>query len=116
MNKEIELKPCPSPECEDIDMEIYCTKCGACGIEGCCPPDKCKCLYGEEYKATYKELLDENEQLRAEVDRLRDGYAEAIGNIEEWAAYADEYFQEKWDLQGCLAKHKAALQHNEVTK
>ena len=66
---EIELKNCPNPECKDIDMEIYCTKCGACGIEGCCPLDKCKCLHGEEYNETYKELLDENKILQTKITK-----------------------------------------------
>ena len=44
-------------------MEYYCSICGACGEEGCCSPDKCKCMYGEHYTLSYKELLEENERL-----------------------------------------------------
>jgi len=44
-------------------MGFYCSACGACGEEGCCNPDKCKCMYGEHYKLSYKELLEENEKL-----------------------------------------------------
>jgi len=45
----------------------------------------------------------------AEIKRLRDGYAEAIEDIEAWAAYASGYFQYKHDLPGCLAAHRAEL-------
>ncbi len=34
---------------------------------------------------------------------------EAIEDIESWGAYASEYFQEKHDLAGALAKHKTTL-------
>ena len=34
-------------------LGLYCPVCGACGIDGCCPPDMCKCLHGEEYKKDY---------------------------------------------------------------
>jgi len=45
----------------------------------------------------------------AEIVRLRAGYAEAIEDICEWAAYASPYFQEKWDFAGCTAAHRAIL-------
>ncbi len=53
----------------------------------------------EEY---VQRLADENARLRA-------GYAEAIEDIEVWAAYASEYFQEKHDLAGLLARHREIL-------
>jgi hypothetical protein len=45
----------------------------------------------------------------AELARLRAALGEAIEDIESWASYASPYFQEKWDLAGDLAKHRAAL-------
>ncbi|MGI9573859.1 hypothetical protein ACRYJU_07205 [Alloalcanivorax xenomutans] len=41
---------------------------------------------------------------------LEKGLREAIASIEEWGAYADEYFQKKWDLAGDIARLKALLQ------
>jgi hypothetical protein len=43
------------------------------------------------------------------IAELESGYAEAIEDIESWAGYASEYFQDKHDLPGCLAGHRAAL-------
>lgn len=50
----------------------------------------------------YDALLAENERLRGLLD-------EAIIEIEDWAGYASEYFQDKHDLNGTLAKFRAAL-------
>lgn len=39
---------------EEYDLtggHLYCTTCGSCGIEGCCPPGKC-----------YKAMLEEAEK------------------------------------------------------
>jgi hypothetical protein len=47
-------------------------------------------------------LVDENARLRA-------GYSEAIEEIELWAAYASQYFQEKHNLAGVLARHREIL-------
>jgi len=49
----------------------YCEECGACGDSGCCPPNRCKCLYGEVYKEDYRDLLDENESFRNILNELR---------------------------------------------
>ena len=48
-----------------------------------------------------------------EIERLREKYEEAIDNIEEWGAYAPEYFQEKWKLKECIEQHRAALKEGE---
>lgn len=58
-------------EIEDILNPFYCPKCGACGHEGCCSPDRCEelpCLYGEGYLKTYKELEEENTELRNKLE------------------------------------------------
>ena len=47
-----------------------------------------------------------------EIDRLRSVIAEAVEDVESWAAYADPYFQQKHDLAGCIAKYKNALLPN----
>ena len=47
------------------------------------------------------------------VERLRLKYEEAISEIEEWGAYASEYFQEKWGLKECIEQHRAALKEAE---
>jgi hypothetical protein len=51
-------------------MGIYCPTCGACGIVGCCSPDQCKCLYGDEYKRDYKSMETEWEKMFAFIDQL----------------------------------------------
>ena len=48
-----------------------------------------------------------------EIERLREKYQEAIDDIEEWGAYASEYFQEKWKLKECIEQHRAALKEAE---
>ena len=47
--------------------------------------------------------------LRLEIERLKAGYSEAIEDIESWAAYAMDYFKEKHNLEGDLARHRAIL-------
>jgi hypothetical protein len=45
----------------------------------------------------------------ADRDRLRAALGEAIDDIDDWASYASDYFRDKHDLAGTLAKHRAAL-------
>ncbi len=55
-------------------------------------------------------LLDENDQLRAENERLRALLLEASEEIDSWGSYASEYFQKRHDLPGAVAKfHDAAM-------
>jgi len=49
--------------------------------------------------------------LEVEVKRLREALSEAADDIESWGAYADAYFQKKHDLEGCVAKARAALEN-----
>ena len=54
---------------------VYCPTCGSCGETGCCSPDRCKeviCQYGETNLKDYKDLLDENEQLRNQLKSIDD--------------------------------------------
>jgi len=57
-------------------------------------------------KITLQDAMDE-------IERLREKYEEAIDDIEEWGAYASEYFQEKWKLKECIEQHRAALKEAE---
>ena len=57
-------------------------------------------------KITLQDAMDE-------IERLREKYEEAIDDIEEWGAYAPEYFQEKWKLKECIEQHRAALKEGE---
>jgi hypothetical protein len=47
--------------------------------------------------------------LRATVMSLRTGYADAIEDISDWAAYASDYFREKHDINGTLKDHRQTL-------
>lgn len=43
-----------------------------------------------------------------EIERLRNLLAEAAEEIENWGAYADQYFQEKWKLEEVIKKYREA--------
>lgn len=45
-----------------------------------------------------------------QVEQLRAALAEAREDVASWGAYASDYFQEKWDLAGDLARIDAALE------
>lgn len=56
------------------------------------------------------EVIAERDQLRAENERLRALLLEASEEIDSWGSYASEYFQQKHDLPGAVAKfHYAAM-------
>ena len=63
---------------EELESEVdkaYCPTCGACGEDGCCPPDICKhlkCFYGEDYAKTYRELEAENDAMGNRIKELED--------------------------------------------
>jgi hypothetical protein len=59
--------------------------------------------------------LEQNraEAIEAERDWFKELLAEAVDDIEHWGSYAGEYFQEKWNLAGDLAKYRAALDSTE---
>ena len=46
--------------------------------------------------------------LADEIDRLRILLADAADDIETWGAYASEYFHQKHDLAGCVARYREA--------
>ena len=52
-------------------------------------------------------------KLRAENERLRKKYKEAIDDIYEWGSYSSMELQKKWDLAGTIAAHRAALKDGE---
>lgn len=35
-----------------------------------------------------------------------EGYEQCLADLQGWATYADEYFQEKWDLKGDIKDHE----------
>lgn len=61
----------------------------------------------EEDGETLKHVAAEAElasyKLWAEVE-MADLMEEAVKDVAEWGAYASEYFQEKWNLEGTLHK------------
>ena len=61
-------------------------------------------------KTGYEAYERVNAELRAENELLRKNLLEASEEIANWGAYASDYFQEKHDLSGCVAKfHDAAM-------
>jgi len=71
----------------------------------------------DTHRRVAKEVLDrvadENEGLRERVRVLEAALAEAIEDIEEWGAYAYNYFKNKHGLAECVAKHRATLASKE---
>ena len=61
---------------------------------------------------TFVECLLLADEAEAEIERLRAQLVEAIEDIESWGAYAEDYYKEKWELAGCVERHKAALTPN----
>ena len=57
----------------------------------------------------YTDIVKRFGKERPQDAKLLAGYAEAIGDIDEWAGYAGSYYRTKWDIEGCLAKHRAIL-------
>ena len=53
------------------------------------------------------------EQAEARAERLAEALREARDAIEDWAGYASDYFREKHDLAGDLAKIDALLRDQE---
>lgn len=49
------------------------------------------------------------DRIEAQRDRLAAALQDAIECVESWGAYASEYFQNKHDLAGDLARLRAAL-------
>jgi hypothetical protein len=45
----------------------------------------------------------------AEIERLRGALKDAIDSVEFWAAYASDYFKEKHDLVGEIARLSATI-------
>lgn len=54
-------------------------------------------------------IYTHNQGLIEENKRLRETLKEAISEVESWGAYASEYFQKKWDLEGTIAELKRRL-------
>lgn len=71
---------------------------------------KCKELRADLERQTELRRLEWNraEGLQAEVAALRALLLEASDEIACWGAYASDYFQEKHDLPGCVAKFRDA--------
>ena len=59
-------------------------------------------------KTGYEAYEQVNAELKAEVDGLRKSLLDAAEEIDAWGSYASDYFQEKHDLAGCVAKFHAA--------
>lgn len=59
----------------------------------------------EDLIATAKDV----ERLKAERDELVSELINAGENIASWGAYAGEYFQKKWDLNGDIQRIKEAI-------
>ena len=66
-------------------------------------------------RAYIKPVMDERDALREQVRVLRVALSDAADSIESWGTYAMEYFQTKHDLQGDVARARAALEATKAT-
>ena len=80
-------------------------------------------IEGKDYVAMreHSEKLErELASLRAEKERaeakLKAQAAEAYADVEEWAAYASEYFRAKWDLAGTMQKWRDRFEPDAARK
>lgn len=72
------------------------------------------------------ELMNKIAELEAKIreqqmtiEKMREAYAEAIEDIEEWANYADDYLKVKWRLKEDIKRHQdclASIPPSEPTK
>jgi hypothetical protein len=58
------------------------------------------------------QLTERTEQ----VERMREALKEAADDIASWASYADDYFYQKHDAAGCIAKYRAIAAQQEQKK
>ena len=64
----------------------------------------------EAVQAANQRLAAERDKLRTQNQALVEALEDATDEIESWGAYASEYFQEKHDLAGNVAKFRAIAQ------
>lgn len=57
----------------------------------------------------FLEQKQEIERLKKQRDDLLAALEDAVQEICDWASYADEYYQKKWNLDGKLANLNAAI-------
>ena len=74
-----------------------------------------ECQAAAAYRMQALELERELEACRKDAERLRTLLVEASETIEEWGAYADDYFKEKHGLARDVAHYRdAAMQEGGV--
>ncbi len=62
-------------------------------------------IVGNERDALRGELAE----ARRDVAALRAALTGALELVEDWSAYAPDYFKQKWDLEGDLKRLQAAI-------
>jgi len=91
---------------------MRCQTPGMCSPHGGCqdPVNAQLRAVNFDYQLGADAAKDEIARLKAECEGLRKALLEASEEIATWGAYASDYFQEKHDLAGCVAKfHDAAI-------
>ena len=66
-------------------------------------------VHPEQLMVAWCEILRDTQNALRDLLIVREAFAEAIEDIEDWAGYASDYFRDKHDLAGTLAKHRALL-------
>jgi hypothetical protein len=74
-------------------------------------------IYRRVLASVLDQIAEENATLRADLakaqaenERLRAALADSIECVEEWGAYAPDYFGKKHNLAGDLARLRSALE------
>ena len=62
-----------------------------------------------DWKSAYNIACDERTAAEAEIARLHLLALEAIDSLEEWGAYADEFFRKRWGLESTIAGYRKRL-------
>jgi hypothetical protein len=73
----------------------------------------------EPVEITYEniaELVNLAERLAAMVEKQRNALEGAVDSIISWSAYADQYYQEKWNLQADIDAARKAITDCDLNK
>jgi len=71
---------------------------------------KAAMTYNSEFRITDEQYWREKNATDARIAQLKEGLIDAIECVEEWSTYASEYFQNKHDLAGDIARLKSYLE------
>ena len=69
--------------------------------------------FNRDNSATIQALVERNERLRAENERLRKALEAAATEIEDWGQYAADYFRNKYQLDESVSYYRNLAKENQ---